>query len=206
MTDLPFSQAAFDLCIAAEGCSTTPDWPGGASGVTIGYGYDLGYNTEDDLRLEWGDLPSAVLDRLAAMIGLIGSNAHAMIYSFRDVIIPQAMCIRVFEETSWPKAGRQMLTVFDAMALPPDCFGALQSLVYNRGTSLVGDRRREMAQIAKALPTHPELVPDLIRSMTRLWVGQNLDGLITRRNDEAALFKAALTVLEDVACVGTGPA
>jgi GH24 family phage-related lysozyme (muramidase) len=206
MTDLPFSQAAFDLCIAAEGCSTTPDWPGGASGVTIGYGYDLGYNTEVDLRLEWGFLPSETIDRLASVIGLTGDNAHATIYGLRNIRLSPVDCAFVFRRTSWPKAGHQMLTVFDAMALPPDCFGALQSLVYNRGTSLVGDRRREMAQIAKALPTHPELVPDLIRSMARLWVGLNLDGLITRRNDEAALFKAALAVLEDAACVGTGPA
>jgi GH24 family phage-related lysozyme (muramidase) len=206
MTDLPFSQAAFDLCIAAEGCSTTPDWPGGASGVTIGYGYDLQFCTEAEFRKDWMALSNGLLGRLAAVIGYGGESAKMAEQSLRDIDIPRDVCADVFRWTSWPKAGRQMLTVFDAMALPLDCFGALQDLVYNRGTSLIGDRRREMAQIAKALPTHPEVVPDLIRSMTRLWVGQNLDGLITRRNDEAALFKAALAVLEDAACVGTGPA
>ena len=39
------SQKALDLIVDSEGCDLSPAWPGGASGVTYGYGYDLEYNT-----------------------------------------------------------------------------------------------------------------------------------------------------------------
>ncbi len=30
-----------------------PIWPGGASGITIGIGYDLGYNSAQQIRKDW---------------------------------------------------------------------------------------------------------------------------------------------------------
>ena len=38
---MPISKAARDLILEAEGFSSTPEWPGEKSGVTIGFGYDL---------------------------------------------------------------------------------------------------------------------------------------------------------------------
>jgi len=36
-----------------------PVWPGGSSGITIGFGYDLGYHAIDTFRLDWAVLGEA---------------------------------------------------------------------------------------------------------------------------------------------------
>ena len=196
------SQAALDLIIACEITSAEyynrvechPSWPGGDSGVTIGIGYDLGMGTEAQFREDWaGLLPDAVMDSLAATCGVHGAVAKAMAVYRYALTIPLSAATSVFMARSIPQAIDATVRAFPgSRALPPDCFGALVSLVFNRGGSLVGDRRREMRQIMLALPSHPELVPDLIRSMKRLWEGQGLDGLLARRDAEAELFEKGL--------------
>jgi hypothetical protein len=197
------SQAAIDLIIACEITSPEyynriechPTWPGGDSGVTIGIGYDLGMGTEAQFRADWnGLLPDPVIDSLAATCGIHGPVANAMAVYRAALTIPLAAATSVFMAKSIPQAIADTLRAFPtAGALHPDSFGALVSLVFNRGGSLNGDRRREMRQISLALPSHPEIVPDLIRSMKRLWEGQGLDGLLARRDAEADLFAAGLT-------------
>ena len=60
------SKEAYDLIVQYE-CGgqvyytsrlSNPTWPGGASGVTIGIGYDLGYNAVDQIRKDWAHLGS----------------------------------------------------------------------------------------------------------------------------------------------------
>ena len=66
------------------------------------------------------------------------------------------------------------------------------SLVYNRGASLLGEQRREMAEIARLLRS-PE--PDLeaiarqFESMKRLW--PDMKGLRDRRQREAEEIRGA---------------
>lgn len=64
------SQAAFDLIVNEETGGQAyynrteihPDWPGGASGVTIGIGYDCGYSDPSTIRADWGPLlPAAIV-------------------------------------------------------------------------------------------------------------------------------------------------
>lgn len=83
--------------------------------------------------------------------------------------------------------------------LDPRAQAALISLVYNRGGALQSahddplDRRREMRELGPAIAQRDYgRMAELILSMRRLWMGKGLDGLIARRNDEAALCMAAL--------------
>ena len=47
---MAISNAARALVLEMEGFSAKADWPGGQSGVTIGFGYDLGYVTVDQFE------------------------------------------------------------------------------------------------------------------------------------------------------------
>lgn len=168
-----------------------PSWPGGASGVTIAMGYDIGMTTEADFRADWnGLLSEADIDSLAQCCGVSGDPAQAMAAARSHIRVPLEAADAVFRVKSIPKWLAETVGIFDCSQLTDDCTGALLSLVYNRGTSLVGDRRREMMQIQKTLPSHPELVPDLIRSMKRLW--PNEAGQLARRDSEAARFEIGL--------------
>jgi len=75
-----------------------------------------------------------------------------------------------------------------------DCRGALVSLVYNRGSKIDGTkRRREMLNIRTHLKKGDlDLIPQEFIAMTRLWDIDELPGLHTRRNLEAALFQRGL--------------
>ena len=180
----------------------SPVWPGGRSGVTGGIGYDFGYESAEDIRAEWGPFLAATdVERLVGCCGKVGPLAPIVLPSVQHIVIPLEAAVTVFKEVSVPKYLQMTLAAFPGAAdLPADCLGALLSLVYNRGSSLslADDRRREMRQIAKCLPTHADLVPDLIRSMKRLWEdaqGHALPGdggLLKRRDTEADLFADGL--------------
>ena len=73
---MAFSQKAFDMILRFEGMGQPRQWPGGESGVTIGFGYDLGYVTADQFQSDWGDHLSAdVMNKLLPAIGLKGIPA-----------------------------------------------------------------------------------------------------------------------------------
>ncbi len=77
--------------------------------------------------------------------------------------------------------------------LPPDAQGALVSLVFNRGTSMEGDRRAEMRAIRDAVPSSDlQEIADQLRSMKRLWINKGLDGLLRRREEEAKLIESCI--------------
>jgi len=96
--------------------------------------------------------------------------------------------MEVFEEVTVPRFYLQMLRIYpQADELEPNQTAALLSLVFNRGASLTGERRREMLDIQNAMKAGDlAQVPDLLRSMDRLW--PNTKGLRLRRHREADLF------------------
>jgi GH24 family phage-related lysozyme (muramidase) len=58
---------------------------------------------------------------------------------------------------------------------------------------MAGDRRLEMRQVRLAVGQGDmRAVACAIRRMKRLWVGKGLDGLLHRRDDEAALVESAM--------------
>jgi len=62
-----------------------PEWPGAASGVTIGVGYDLGYNSAAVIRQDWA--ASDDVNQLATAAGITGSRARAILSAYRAISI-----------------------------------------------------------------------------------------------------------------------
>lgn len=172
-----------------------PIWPGGASGITWGIGYDGGHNTARDIRAAWAG--HAAADRLAGAAGIAGVPARAALPDYADITVPWPMARGVFAERSLPAYRTSARRAFGAPgfdALPPGAQGALVSLVYNRGASMAGDRNTEKRAIRdRCLPAADVgCVGAQLRAMCRLWVGTpNGAGLCRRREDEARLAEGA---------------
>ena len=108
--------------------------------------------------------------------------------------IKSADAKQVFLERSVPKYQAQTQQAFPGVdALPADAQGALFSLVYNRGTSMNGDSRKEMRAIRDAVPNGDlQEIANQLRAMKRLWVNKGLDGLLKRRDAEADLVESCI--------------
>ncbi len=196
---MSISAAARDLILEMEGFSSKPEWAGGQSGVTIGFGYDLGYVTVDQFESDWGErIRRDAGQRLEAAVGLRALRARNRTGELSNIRVSRKTAERVFDTRSLPLYELRTAQAFPgAEALPEDARGALVSLVYNRGTSMVDnspeDRRREMRAIraAAAAGDLAEIAAQL-RAMKRLWEGKGLGGLITRREEEAQLVESAM--------------
>lgn len=170
-----------------------PSWFGGGSGVTIGIGYDIGYATAGDFSEDWRSLPEQDLRRLSVAVGVTGEPARVLARQLADITIPFDLAIGVFQDRDLMKYAKQTLKAFPKVAeLPPSCFAALVSLVYNRGTSMKGERRAEMAAVSQLMVWGElDAVPDQIRAMKWIWA-RDLKMLHERREAEAALFEKGL--------------
>jgi hypothetical protein len=202
------SQAAFDLIVEFEVSDEAtynkvyrrPTRPGGASGITIGIGYDCGYSTAAQIRLDWGGLlPADMIAALMTVAGLTGAQAAAALPSVRGIVdVPWVSALAVFSNTSIPKYLAKASKLPNWDMLPPDCKGALLSLVYNRGPSFdnAGSRYQEMRNIkAHMAACRFSAIPTELRSMKRIWAGDaSMRGLLVRRDKEADLFEKGLKV------------
>ena len=170
-----------------------PCWPGGASGVTIGIGYDLGYNSRAQFESDWSDiLTVGDYNTLLKCVGVTGAKANTLSKTVKTVEIDWDDALAVFKVNTVPRFIKETLKAFPgADKLHPDAFGALVSLVFNRGGSTTGERRKEMYNIKKlVLDKDYNGIANEIVKMKKLWVGQGLDGLLTRRDEEAAIIRA----------------
>jgi hypothetical protein len=174
-----------------------PTYPGGQSGVTIGIGYDLGYNTAESFARDWKNkLDAKVFARLHGCLGLKGKTAKEKISSVKDISISWEIALKVFHEKTLPKFIALTKRSFPGSSeLHPTAFGALVSLVFNRGGSTKGASRKEMKNIRDALMGNIEVsniytyIADQIVAMKRLWTGKGLDGLLRRRDEEAEIIR-----------------
>lgn len=158
-----------------------PTWPGGSSGVTIGIGYDIGVQSAAYLHKTWDGLISvSQLNRLATTVGVAGLSARPLCSSLQDIVVPWDVAMEAYQRSTMPTFGRYVLDIFPhAEELHPDAFGALFSLVFNRGKSLSGPRRQQMRDIRDHMTGRAfGTVPQDIRNMKSLWVGRGLDGLV----------------------------
>jgi hypothetical protein len=173
-----------------------PTWPGGASGVTVGIGYDLGYCTHDKLHADFDGRVSATMVRvMQRCLGVTGQAAKELLPTVRNyILIPWDVALAVFADRDVPEWTERVCKALPgADKLPPDCLGALVSIAYNRGTSFdkADDRYREMRDIKyQMMAGNLARIPDDIRSMKRLW--PDMKGLRDRRDAEAKLFADGL--------------
>jgi GH24 family phage-related lysozyme (muramidase) len=178
------------------------EWPEGASGPTVGIGYDCGYSTPEQIQKDWsGIISDPMVSVLMHAAGLKGEAAHMFVRTHGgSVTITWVQAMDEFDRRELPKweaACRKALPNYDL--LPPDCAGAIDSLAYNRGAGgfrMAGDRYREM----RAITAHMEAkefskIPGEYLSMRRLWpVGGDL---WRRREHEASLFRQGLATAND---------
>jgi hypothetical protein len=171
-----------------------PIWPGGASGVTIGIGYDLGYNDAETIESDWGErIAEADLGDMLEAAGLKGREARAYLPQLGHIHIPLDQAKDVFYAVTLPRYARMTRKAFPGVQeLPADAQTMLLSLVFNRGPALEGSRRREMKAI-RPLVAAGDLagIAAQIRSMKRLWDIDRLPGLHVRRDREAELLENA---------------
>lgn len=180
-----------------EGVDKPWQWPEGASGVTIPYGYDLGY--EANFEADWIALDEETKTRLRPALGVKGEAAHRLCAKMRGIFIPLELAAKVFNGIVLPREEAKVMKVFPGSeTLDPDAFGALVSLVFNRG-SLVdkSDRRKEMLALYNLFRASPgpydlRKIADLVESQKRLWRDvEDSDGdLHDRRIAEAALIRS----------------
>lgn len=168
-----------------------PIWPGGASGVTIGIGYDLGYNRAAQIQRDWsGRVSDADLEKLKKVAGLKADKAKKQLPRVKTVTVAFEDATAVFSERTLPRYAAATRKAYPGVEkLHADAQAALLSLVYNRGTAMSGARRKEMAAIRPlVLQQDYAGIAQEILNMKHLWQGKGLDGLLKRRDDEAALI------------------
>ena len=172
-----------------------PTWPGLSSGVTIGVGYDLGF--QSNFEVDWAGLLSP--QQIAALrpcVGKKGQAAADAIAQLSGVVIPwQAAWAAFIRKTLPQEISSTRLAFARTETLPALCLGVLVSLVYNRGPQLTdppgSDARKEMRDIRDAVAAGRFVdVPAALRSMKRIWPEGN--GLRDRREREAKLFEEGL--------------
>lgn len=197
--ELSLSSKALDLILEYEGFDRG-GWPGGDSGCTIGYGYDLGYHTLGQFAQDWRTyLTVNDFQKLRALVGIKGTRARDRVRVLGSVKITREAARAVFAAASIPRAITATLEAFPGVEkLPADAAGALISLVFNRGGSMKDSdprvqNRREMRAIRAAVETGDLMeIAMQLRSMVRLWEGKGLGGLIRRREAEAALVESCI--------------
>jgi len=170
-----------------------PIWPGGASGITWGVGYDGGHQSAPTILREWA--AHAAAPRLASTAGIIGESARIALPRYRDIVVPWAMAVDVLEASSIPRyraaARRAYGRYFDRAGPGVQC--ALTSETYNRGEAMAGNRRAERRVIRdRCLPAgDAECVAQQLEASCRVWAGdaRNGAGLCARRIDEARVAR-----------------
>jgi GH24 family phage-related lysozyme (muramidase) len=194
-----FSPNALKLIIQFEGINQPGRWPGYKSGITLGYGYDLGYVTVDQFESDWeGCFADQQFERLGEAVGKRAADAQKLAPGLSDIRCTPLDSQRVLITRTIPAyvdLGRRTFPGFDR--LPLDAQGALVSLVYNRGGSMKDspgtDNRREMRAIRDLVPRMDLAgIARELESMKRLWQGKGLDGLLRRREAEAALVRSCV--------------
>jgi GH24 family phage-related lysozyme (muramidase) len=170
-------------------------WPGGASGITIGIGADLGYMTKTEFETFFSRYFTPQENvKLRNVIGLKGVIARDNLNSVKNVEFSWENATEVFKIWTLPKFWKLANGIWPKMnELCENAQIALVSIVFNRGASLKGPTRIEMLRIQSLVleKKYYEISKEIV-SMKRLWVGKGLDGLLKRRDVEAKMVLSCL--------------
>lgn len=182
-----------------------PHFPGLASGVTIGVGYDLRFNSRDNFLELWSPhLSPEFINALALDIGKPGSKKRVRELKRLGLEVPFKAAWAVFLQKTLPRFYADTESIYPSLSRLPDlCRSVLVSIVFNRGASLSGSRRKEMRAIRDILALADDTslhklkrrviltdVEDQIVSMQRLWDPGS--GVHKRRQAEANLWRNGL--------------
>lgn len=170
-------------------------WPGGASGVTIGIGADLGYLS----RKEFDDYFAKYFtdeenSRLRSVIGLKGQSAKSALSKVRNIQLSWDDAKEIFVDWTLPKFWKLTNGLWPGIdQLCENAQIALTSIVFNRGSATKGSSRKEMVNIKPlVLKKDTSGIAKEIKSMKRLWYGKGLDGLLKRRDIEAKMVESCV--------------
>lgn len=182
------------LILEFEGFDARPAWPEGASGVTIGWGYDCGYYRSDVIKSDWHKMREDWVGRLAATSGITGQRARAKISQLRDILIDRQIGTEVFDNVDVAREYANCRKAYGKEAfeaLRPNAQAALISLGFNRGYGMEGSNRKEMRNIRDAVPKRDyEYMAGQLRQMIRVWKGTKIEnGMRRRRMAEAKLME-----------------
>lgn len=171
-----------------------PVWLSGASGINIGIGYDLGIVTPEQFEADWKlRLSQRDFEALKPAVGVRGPAAQSLASNLSGVTVSWENAVAVFY-ASLPKwAAILDASLPNTKELPPESYGALVSLLYNRGSGFdkQGDRFVEMRNIRDLMASKRfDQIPAQIRAMKRLF--PRMAGLQSRREEEAKLFEQGL--------------
>lgn len=171
-------------------------WPGGASGPTIAIGIDCAYYSEAELASIFSFLTEDQINSVQKASGKTGEKGkqYTVILRAAGITVSWDKALEIFQKLTWPKFTKLAEKTFPGLAdLHPDAYGAIVSLVFNRGTSLSGEKRKEMANIKTLIPKKDyNKIAKEFRNMKRIWIGKGLDGLLERREAEAKLVESVV--------------
>ncbi|TCP88651.1 phage lysozyme-like predicted toxin, partial [Cricetibacter osteomyelitidis] len=189
------SKDTLEFILQTEGYEKYPYVPGADSGITIGYGYDLGQQNRSQIAEDLSGLYSTdEIKLLQSVSGLKAQKAKSALPIVSKIATSKETAIKL----SAISKARYAQSTFDiwpeVIKLHPHCQGALLSIVYNRGNGLKGERRIEMRNIQNHLKSENyEQIPEEIVGMKRLWLNNpDTRGLLIRRDKEAMFFKQGL--------------
>lgn len=194
------SKRAFQLILSSEGYGPKPYVPGGdqSSGVTVGYGYDLGQQETATIETDLNGIFTAdQIERLVQASSKHGDTARKLIPSLSDISVSPDMAMRLAVVMK-RRFAQQTVDAFPGVtSLHPHCQGALLSLVINRGPGMKdkpGQKTREnMRAIRDDIETRSYAdIPAQLRDMKKLWDPSAQRGLLIRREQEAVLFSDGL--------------
>jgi GH24 family phage-related lysozyme (muramidase) len=164
-----------------RGVSNRLHWPGGASGVTLGPGYDMRDRSraEVEQKLRFIKLPSDLATKAAAGAGLRGEAAKKFARDNKNLVNltddQQSRLLQV-NLPSYEAIVRRGIHI----SLTQNEFNALVSFVYNPGRGWPGVRAAiNSGDKRKAVG----IIEAQVRSK-----GKVLRGLVRRRHDEAMLL------------------
>ncbi|SPL69679.1 pesticin C-terminus-like muramidase [Acinetobacter stercoris] len=195
------SMELWKFILSFEGFESTPYVPknSDSSGVTLGYGYDLGQQSAAQIRKDLSPYYTAEqIDRLVSVAqGKKGAAARNVLPKISNITITKDKATEMIVSVK-KRYANQVVDIYpEVLELHPHCQGALLDLIYNRGNGLKDMpkqlTRSHMREIRDAFKAGtPEKIPDILRNMSKLWVGKGLNGLVNRRKDEATWFEKGL--------------
>ena len=173
-----------------------PTWPGGASGMTLGIGVDCGYYTPTELEKIFSFLPKKQLEIVKGASGKTGQAGKEYTNQHKNdgIVVTWDQALDIFNKLIWTKFAKLAEKAFPGLdQLCDNAYGALVSLVFNRGSSLIGDSRLEMRNIRVLVPKKDyKGIANELRKMKGIWQGKGLDGLLERREAEAKLVETCV--------------